>query len=367
MPATPPFPQVSDTVPVPTALPPAARLAAAGDADAFEGVLCEQWCDWQDLQVKTLARPPLQPGQVRIAMHHVGVGFALKLFVSGKYQRKPPLPFTPCTEGAGLVIEVGEGVANLRVGQRVAAALDWGGLAQEAVVTAETVYPVPDDLPLGLAAALPLTYGTTWAALDWRARLQPGEVMLVHGASGALGMAAVQIGRRMGATVIATASTEEKRAAAHANGAQHVLTSDADQLAAEVKRLTGGRGVDVVFDPVGGALFDASLRCIAPEGRILAIGFASGTIPQVAANLLLVKNVAVIGFNFGLYVGWGLTDERRRHAATVQALMANLFAAIASGEVARPLVRHVPFADWREGVALTMTRQTVGKVIVDMV
>ena len=361
------FPQVADSVAVPTAWPPAAQIATAADAHTFEGVLCEQWCDWQDLQVKTLARPPLRPGQVRLAMHHVGIGFALKLFVSGKYQRKPPLPFTPCTEGTGLVIEVGEGVSGLHVGQRVAAALDWGALAQEAVVTAETVYPVPDALPLSLAAALPLTYGTTWAAFDWRAKLRAGEVLLVHGASGALGMAAVQIGRSMGATVIATASTEEKREAAIANGAHHALTTEADRLAAEVKALTGGRGADVVFDPVGGALFDASLRCTAPEGRMLSIGYASGTIPQVALNLLLVKNISLIGFNFGYYIGWGLSDERRRYAATVQDLMHRVYSAVARGEVQRPMTTHVPFANWKAGVATTMNRQSVGKVIIDMV
>ena len=361
------FPQVADTVPVPTPWPPAATLATAADVHSFAGVLCEQWCDWRELQVKTLVRPPLQPGQVRLAMHHVGIGFALKLFVSGKYQRKPPLPFTPCTEGSGVVVEVGEGVTGLRVGQRVAAALDWGALAQEAVVTAETVYPVPDELPLALAAALPLTYGTTWAAFDWRAKLQAGEVLLVHGASGALGMAAVQIGRSLGATVIATASTEEKREAAIANGAHHALTTEADRLAVEVKALTGGRGADVVFDPVGGALFDASLRCTAPEGRMLSIGYASGTIPQVALNLLLVKNISLIGFNFGYYIGWGLSDERRRYAPTVQALMHQLFDAVARGDVARPMTTHVPFANWQAGLALTMNRQAVGKVVIDMV
>ena len=360
-------PLVSDTVALPTAWPPSARLATAADAHTYQGVLCEQWCEWQELQVKTLVRQPLQPGQVRLAMHHVGIGFALKLFVSGKYQRKPPLPFTPCTEGTGVVIEVGEGVSNLHVGQRVAAAFDWGALAQEAVVTAETVYPVPDHLPLSLAAALPLTYGTTWAAFEWRAKLQAGEVLLVHGASGALGMAAVQIGRSLGATVIATASTEEKRDAAITNGAHFALTTDADVLAGEVKRLTNGRGADVVFDPVGGALFDASLRCVAPEGRMLSIGYASGTIPQVAANLLLVKNVSLIGFNFGYYIGWGLSDERRRYAPTVQALMAKLFAAVANGELAQPMVQHHAFADWYTGVDATMSRRAVGKVVIDMV
>ncbi|MGE8320236.1 MAG: NADPH:quinone oxidoreductase family protein [Comamonas sp.] len=350
----------------PVALPGTALRAAPGDARAYDGLVCEQWCDWRELGVQRLARRPLAPGQVRLAVHHAGVGFALKLFVAGQYQRKPPLPFVPGTEAAGVVIEVGEGVAHLAPGQRVAAALDWGAFAQEAVVSADTVYPVPEALPLRVAAALPITYGTAWAALEWRGQLQPGEVLLVHGASGALGMAAVQIGRAMGAVVIATASTEAKRAAALANGAHHALPADAQALPAAVKALTGGRGVDVVFDPVSGDLFDASLRCTAPGGRMLCIGFASGRIAQVPANLLLVKNVAVIGFNYGLYIGWGLTDERRHHAARVQALVARLFEVVASGRMPAPLTEHFPFADWRMALATTMERRSIGKVILDM-
>lgn len=350
----------------PVALPGTAQPAALGDLQAYEGLVCEHWCDWRELAVQRLARRPLAPGQVRLAVHHAGVGFALKLFVAGQYQRKPPLPFVPGTEAAGVVIEVGAGVAHLAPGQRVAAALDWGAFAQEAVVSADTVYPLPDALPLPLAAALPITYGTAWAALEWRGMLQPGEVLLVHGASGALGMAAVQIGRAMGAKVIATASIEAKRAAALANGAHHALPAGAAELAASVKALTGGRGVDVVFDPVSGDLFDASLRCTAPGGRMLCIGFASGRIAQVPANLLLVKNVAVIGFNYGLYIGWGLADERRRHAAVVQALMARLFEAIASGRMPAPMTEHFPFADWRAACEMTMERRSIGKVILDM-
>lgn len=350
----------------PVALPGTAQRAAPGAAQTYEGLVCERWCDWRELALQRLARRPLAPGQVRLAVHHAGVGFALKLFVAGQYQRKPPLPFVPGTEAAGVVIEVGAGVAQLAPGQRVAAALDWGAFAQEAVVSADTVYPLPPALPLALAAALPITYGTAWAALEWRAMLQPGEVLLVHGASGALGMAAVQIGRALGATVIATASTAAKRAAALANGAHHALPADSAELAAAVKELTGGRGADVVFDPVGGELFDASLRCTAPGGRMLCIGFASGRIAQVPANLLLVKNIAVIGFNYGLYIGWGLADERRRHAPAVQALMARLFEALASGRMPAPLTEHFPFADWRAAVGTTMERRAIGKVILDM-
>lgn len=332
----------------------------------YQALVCTHWGDWRDLSMRRVERVALRPGQVRIRVCHAGVGYAVRLFVSGKYQRKPPLPYTPGTEVSGVVIEVAEGAGHLRVGQRVMAALDWGAFAEEAVASATTVYPVPDGIALGSAAALPITYATAWAALEWRAGLRPGETLLVHGASGSLGMAAVQIGRHMGASVIATASTPEKRQAALAHGASHALGSDADRLAADVKALTGRQGVDVVFDPVGGDLFDASLRCVRPQARVLAIGFAAGRIPTVPVNLLLVKNIALIGFNYGLYIGWGLTDEREQHAMAVQGMVAKCTGAIAARAMPPPLTRHFAFTDWEEAIGTTMSRRSVGKVIIDI-
>jgi len=332
----------------------------------FEGLVCSRWCHWSELALERIPRRPLAPGQVRIRVRHAGVGFAISLFVSGKYQRKPPLPFTPGTEAAGEIIEVAPDVTRLRVGQRVAAALDWGGLAQEVVATADTVYPVPDGMGLALAVSLPITYGTVWAALEWRAALRPGETLLVHGASGGLGMAAVQIGRLMGARVIATASSEAKREAALRNGASDALPSDPEALAAAVKTLCPPHGADVVFDPVGGDLFDASLRCAAPGARLLSIGYASGRIPEVPANLLMVKNLSVIGFNYGYYIGWGLTDERRRFAPQAQEMVGKIMQAVASGEMPAPVVRRFGLAQWREAVGTLMSRQSIGKVVLDL-
>ncbi|MDK3022304.1 NADPH:quinone oxidoreductase family protein [Cupriavidus taiwanensis] len=335
-------------------------------ADDYLGLVCSRWCHWSELELQRIARKPLAAGQVRIRVRHAGVGFALSLFVSGKYQRKPPLPFTPGTEVAGEIIEVAPDVTHLRPGQRVAAALDWGGIAEEAVATAETVYPVPDGLALAHAAALPITYGTVWAALAWRAALQPGETMLVHGASGALGTAAVQVGSLMGARVIATASTAAKREAALRNGAAHALEPDPAALAAAVKALCPAGGADVVFDPVGGDLFDASLRCAAPGARLLSIGYASGRIPSVPANLLLVKNLTLVGFNYGYYIGWGLTDERRRFAPQVQAMVGEIMQAAASGTLAPPVLQHFALADWLAAVDTTMSRRAIGKVMLDI-
>lgn len=335
------------------------------DGHTYTGLRCTHFGHWSELQLTRLPRSTLAPGQVRLRVRHAGVGFAVGLFVSGKYQRKPPLPFTPGTEAAGEVLEVAPDVTQLRPGQRVIAALDWGAFAEEAVIAADTVYPLPDAVPLAQAAALPITYGTTWAALQWRAALQAGETLLVHGAAGALGMAAVQIGRLMGAQVIATASTPDKRAAALALGAHHALAGYSETLAPAIKAICP-RGADVVFDPVGGALFDASLRCTAPEARILSIGYASGTIPSAPANLLLVKNLSVIGFNYGYYIGWGLTDERRRYAPRLQAMVAELLTTVADGRMALPQTQHFPLADWHAALDTTLSRRAIGKVILDI-
>lgn len=332
----------------------------------YTGLVCNQFSHWHDLRLERLQRLPLAPGQVRLRVRHAGVGFAVSLFVSGTYQRKPPLPFVPGSEVSGEVLEVAPDVTHLVPGQRVVAALDWGGFAQEVVTTADTVYPLPDAIALAKAVALPITYGTTWAALEWRAALRPGETLLVHGASGSLGMAAVQIGRHMGARVIATASTAAKREAALTNGAHHALSATPETLATAVKALCPRGGVDVVFDPVGGALFDASLRCTAPEGRVLSIGYTSGQIPSAPANLLLVKNLSLIGFNYGYYIGWGLTDERQRYAPTVQAMVARLLAAVANGAMPLPMTQHFPLADWHAALDTTLSRRAIGKVILDL-
>lgn len=335
-------------------------------AQRYRALICTHWGHWSELEMQELGRVALRPGQVRIRVCHAGVGHAVSLFVAGKYQRKPPLPFTPGTEVAGIVQEVAEGVSHLHVGQRVIGALDWGAFAEEAVASAATVYPLPDAVPLRSAAALPITYATVWAALEWRARLRRGETLLVHGAGGALGMAAVQIGRHLGATVIATASTPEKRQAALSHGAAHALGTEADSLAAEVKALTGQQGVDVVFDPVGGDLFDASLRCVRPEARVLAIGFAGGRIPAAPVNLLLVKNVTLTGFNYGQYIGWGLEDQRGQHAETVRGMVARLTDALATETMPLPRTQHFAFQQWRAAIDTTMSRRSVGKVIIDM-
>lgn len=342
------------------------RTGSTRMSDSYQALLCTEYGDWRDLKITTISRAPLKPGQVRIRVRHAGVGFAVSLFVAGKYQRKPPLPFTPGTEAAGEILEVASDVTHLTVGQRVMAALDWGAFAQEVVTTADTVYGIPDNIALADAAALPITYGTVWSGLEWGAALKPGEVLLVHGASGSLGTAAVQVGRLMGATVIATASTEEKRAAAIKNGAHFALPSDPDELPDHIKKLCPRGGVDVVFDPVGGDLFDVSVRCCAPLSRILIIGYAAGRIPEIKTNLLLVKNISLIGFNYGYYIGWGRTDVRSQFAPQVRQMIGKVLAAMSCGEMPLPVTQRFAFADWETAIDTTMSRRSIGKVILDM-
>lgn len=332
----------------------------------MKALVCHQWCDFNDLAIEDFPDPPLTPEGVRIGIHYASVSFATTLWVAGKYQRKPPLPFVPGTEVAGVVLECGSKVTRCKSGDRVVALLDWGGFAQQVVCPDITVYRAPDGLELHRAIYLPNSYGTASAALRWRAKLAAGETLLVHAAAGAVGLAAVEIGKVLGATVIATASTEEKLQVAKHHGADFALLSRAEDLPRRVKERTGGHGADVIFDPVGGDLFDASLRCINIEGRLLTIGYAGGRIPSAPANLLLVKNASAMGFNYGTYLGWGLTDERLRYAAKVQQNVADLFDWCQAGKL-HPRISHVfPFQQYREAMATVVERRALGKVILNI-
>jgi NADPH2:quinone reductase len=330
----------------------------------MRALLCRQWCEFKDLRIEEVPAPALRPGCVRLRVAYAGLGFAVSLLVAGKYQRKPPLPFTPGTEVTGTVIEVAAGVTRVKPGDRVLAVLDWGGFAEEAIATEETVYPLPAGMALDSSVHLAISYPTAYAALVWRARLQPGECLLVHGAAGGTGLAAVELGKLLQARVIACASSEEKRATAKAHGADLVLP--ASEFREAVKQFTGGRGADIVFDPVGGEVFDESLRCIAAEGRILPIGFASGRVPQIPANILLVKNISVLGLNYGTYIGWGLSDERRSHAPRVQAMLAQLFDWTLAGKLKPTLSHCFALARYAEAMDVVLARGSTGKVALEL-
>ncbi len=267
----------------------------------MRAILCKEWGGPEKLVVENLPSPPIREGTVRIAVHAAGVNFADLLLISGQYQEKPALPFTPGMEAAGTVTEVGVVVSSLKAGDRVMAVTGTGAYAEEVVVDPNRVYKIPDKMDFTTAAGFPVAYGTSHGAFDWRAHLKPGEWLLVLGAAGGVGLTAVEIGKAMGAKVIACAGGPEKLEIARQHGADHLIDYSREDLRERVKAITGGKGADVVYDPVGGDAFDASLRSIAWGGRIIVIGFASGRIPQAPANILLVKNIDVIGFYWGSY------------------------------------------------------------------
>jgi len=267
----------------------------------MRAVVCSNWGSPRELKVEELAAPPMVEGGVRIAVAAAGVNFADTLMVEGRYQNKPPLPFAPGMEVAGRVVETAPGVKRLKVGDRVFAKLDHGGYAEEAVAEARFAWPIPKGMDMAEAAGFAVVYGTSHLALTERAGLKAGETLLVHGAAGGVGLTAVEIGKKLGATVIATAGTPAKLEVARERGADHLIDHSSEDVRTRVLELTDGRGADVIYDPVGGAAFAASLRCIAWGGRILVIGFASGTIPQVPANIVLVKHIGILGFSWGTY------------------------------------------------------------------
>ncbi len=321
----------------------------------MRAVICRDWGGPESLKVEEVPPPEPAAGQVLIDVAAAGVNFADTLMIAGKYQEKPPFPFSPGLEIAGTLRALGAGVGGLQPGQRVMALTDWGGYAEGALARAGDVYPLPDCLGWAEAAGFPITYGTAHAALRWHADLQPGEVLLVHGAAGGVGLAAVEIGKAIGATVIATAGGAEKLAVAEAHGADHLIDYRSEDIRDRVKQITGGRGADVVFDPVGGDVFDASLRCIAWSGRILVIGFAAGRVPQIPANILLVKNVAVMGVYWGSY---------RKHAPErLKEEFRELFGWVEAG-LLKPHVSHrLDLTQAAEAMALLLERRSTGKVV----
>ena len=267
----------------------------------MKAIVCRELSGPAALRLETVAPPSLGPGQVRVRVRACGVNFADSLITRGQYQMQPEPPFSPGFEVAGEVLEAGEGVTQFAVGERVIAITPRGGYAEQVVAAVNRCVAMPAAMSYEHGAAFPVVFGTSHIALWHRARLQAGETLVVHGASGGVGLTAVVIGKQLGATVIATASSPEKLQVARQHGADGLIDTSHEDIRLRVKELTGGRGADVVYDPVGGELFDASLRSIAFEGRILVIGFAGGTVPQIPANHLLVKNVDVLGLNWPAY------------------------------------------------------------------
>lgn len=330
----------------------------------MRGLWVTEYTDFDRLSVEEIPQAALEPKQIRIRVHAAGVSFAANLVVAGKYQRKPPLPFTPGTECAGEVIECGTDVTRFKPGDRVFAALDWGAYAEEAVAWEVNTYPLTDALSFAQATNFN-SYATAMAALTWPRLLnvQPGETLLVHGAGGALGLAAVELGKTLGATVIATASTEEKRTAAADHGADHVIDYSDGSFRDEVQEITGGNGADAILDPVGGEIFEQSLRCIAFEGRICPIGFTGGTAAPAPSNIILVKNISVVGLNFGTYYGWSPRDIRYEVEDRVRPIMEKFCQLANRGEINPEVCAEFPLDQFREAMALVTSRKSIGRVV----
>lgn len=322
----------------------------------MRAVLCSAFDQPETLTVDTVADPVAAAGEVVIAVHAAGVNFPDALMVQGQYQVRPPLPFIPGGEAAGVIIEVGSGVSHLQVGQRVVAFTRTGAFAERLRAPALAVTPIPDALSFDIAATLPLAFGTAMHALVDRACLVPGETMLVLGASGGVGMAAVMIGKALGVRVIAAASTDDKLALCRAHGADEVINYTTESLRDRLKALTNGLGPDVICDPVGGDLTEPAFRSIAWGGRHLVIGFAGGAIPSLPLNLPLLKGASVVG------VFWG-SFEQREPAANARHL-AQLMAWVADGTIAPVVSARYPLEQSAAALRAMLDRRVVGKVVV---
>lgn len=322
----------------------------------MKAVLCKTLGPARNLVLEEVASPLPKKNEILLDVQAAGVNFPDTLIIEGKYQFQPPLPFSPGGEAAGVVAAVGEKAGAFKVGDRVMALTGWGAFAEQVAVPFYNVLPIPASMDFTTAAAFGMTYGTSMHALRQRGQLQVGETLLVLGASGGVGLAAVEIGKAMGARVIAAASSAEKLAVAKAAGADELIDYSQANLREEIKRLTGGQGVDVIYDPVGGELFEQAVRGLAWNGRLLVVGFASGSIPQLAANLVLLKGAAVLG------VFWGAFAQRQPedNAANFH----QLFAWHAEGKL-KPLVSQTyPLEEAGAAIEKLGQRQAVGKLVV---
>lgn len=319
-------------------------------------MLCRSLGDPSAIRLEEVPAPAMGAGGVRIAVKAAGINFPDLLMIEGKYQVKPDLPFIPGLEVSGEVLECGPGVTHLTPGRRVLGfARASGGYASEIVLPGAIVTPIPESMDFVTAAAFPIAYGTAHFALTHRGRLAPGETLLVLGATGGVGLAAIEVGKMLGARVIAAARGEDKLRIAQEHGADEVVDYEHEDLRERLRSLTQNRGVDVVFDPVGGPHFEQSLRASAWEGRILVVGFASGDIPKVPASLVLVKNVSVIGVVFGAHSERFPEDSRRRFA--------ELFAHHADGLLKPRIWKVYPLEEAASALAEITSRRVIGKMV----
>ena len=324
----------------------------------MKAYVCREFGPVESHKVEEIEDPRAEAGQVVVDVKAAGVSFPDVLIVQGKYQFQPPFPFSPGGEIAGVISEVGEGVVDWKVGDRVIAMTGNGGIAEKVVAFEMTLMPLPETMDFKDGAAFPLNYGTTYHALKQRGQLQPGETLLVTGAGGGVGTTAIEIGKAMGAKVIAAASTEEKLEIAKNLGADETINYSDGELKEKVKALTDGLGADVIYDPIGGDIFLQCMRCVNWKGRVLVIGFASGPIPEVPTNLALLKGCSIVGVFWGRFTGAEPEENSKNFD--------ELFALHAEGKLKPQITKSYSLDDAAEAISSLENRRATGKVVIEM-
>ena len=322
----------------------------------MRAIQCRAWGEIDNLALVDIPPPDKPgPGEILVDVAAAGVNFADLLMTAGKYQERPMPPFTPGFEIAGTVHDIGADVSRLKPGNRVLALLDRGGFAEQAIAREADTFILPDAMDFATAAGFAIAYGTSHGALTWRAALKPNELLLVLGAAGGVGLTAVEVGKALGARVIACAGSAEKLAIAKAHGADHVIDYREESLRSRLREIADGGGVDVVYDPVGGDSFDAALRSTNWNGRLIVIGFAGGKVQQIPANVLLVKNLSVHGFYWGSY--------RRQQPNLLPPAFAQMFAWWESGELKPRVSGRYDLAEAKTALSLVAERRATGKIV----
>jgi NADPH2:quinone reductase len=324
----------------------------------LKAVLCEAFGPAENLALAEVASPELKPGHVIVDIQSCALNFPDVLMVEGKYQSLPPFPFTPGGEFAGTVGQVAPDVSQWQVGDGVFAACGHGAMAEQISVAASALRAKPQGMSFAKASGISTTYGTSYYALKQRADLQPGETLLVLGAAGGVGLAAVELGKAMGARVIAAASSPEKLEVARQAGADDLIDYSDGELKEKVKALTEGRGADVIYDPVGGPLFDQCMRCINWNGRVLVVGFVGGDIPKVPTNLVLLKNCQVVGVFYGAFSARFPADNEQNFAELIEMFAVGKLHAVVGAEY--------PLTDYVEALNCLSQRRAVGKIVVNI-
>lgn len=321
----------------------------------MRAILCKEYGPAETLVIEDVPSPEVKGRGVKVRVKAAGLNFPDTLIIEGKYQLKPTMPFSPGGEMSGEVIEVGEKVTRFKPGDRVAGLTGYGAFAEEVIVPEQNILPIPESMSDEKAAAFSMVYGTSYYALKQRANIQPGETLLVLGASGGVGLATIELGKAMGAKVIAAASTAEKLAVAKEAGADELINYTEEPLKDAVKKLTNSKGVDVIYDPVGGDFTEQALRAMAWNGRHLIIGFAAGDIPQIPANLTLLKGCSVVG------VFWGSFTQREPENSAKN--MMELLQMFAEGKIDPRISQVFEFEDYAKALGALTGRTATGKIV----